>query len=71
MKTSHRIGICALAFVAMGGCAGMQDKQSYNPEQRVDDAAYVAQVERTARNRGVIVRWVNIPQKRAKDLAKQ
>jgi hypothetical protein len=58
----------ALALVGLGGCAGMQDKSAMNPNQIVDDAAYIAQVEHVARSRGVSVRWVNPPQKRVKDL---
>ena len=68
MKTSYCVSILALAVVALGGCAGMQDKSAMYPNQIVDDAAYIAQVEHIARDRGVAVRWVNPPQKRVKDL---
>ena len=71
MKTLHRAGITAVAVVILGGCAGMQDKAAYSPNHEVDDAAYVATVERVARTRGVTVRWVNVPQKRLKDLQQQ
>ena len=46
----------------------MQDKSAMYPNQIVDDAAYIAQVEHMARSRGVSVHWVNPPQKRLKDL---
>ena len=68
VKTLHRASIMALALVGLGGCAGMQDRSAMYPNQVVDDAAYVAQVEQMARARGVSVRWVNPPQKRVKDL---
>jgi hypothetical protein len=68
VKTFHRASVMALAVVGLGGCAGMQDKSAMNPNQVVDDAAYIAQVEHMARSRGVSVRWVNPPQKRLKDL---
>ena len=68
MKTIHRASLLTLAITALAGCAGMQDKSAMNPNQIVDDAAYIAQVEHMARNRGVSVRWVNPPQKRLKDL---
>jgi len=68
VKTFHRASVVALALVGLGGCAGMQDKSAMNPNQIVDDAAYIAQVEHVARSRGVSVRWVNPPQKRVKDL---
>ena len=68
MKTFHCASVVALALVGLGGCAGMQDKSAMNPNQIVDDAAYIAQVEHVARSRGVSVRWVNPPQKRVKDL---
>jgi hypothetical protein len=42
----------------------MQDKSSMAKPYNVDDQAYIAQVERTARDRGVSVHWVNPPQKR-------
>jgi ABC-type Fe2+-enterobactin transport system substrate-binding protein len=68
VKTSHRASILVLAITALAGCAGMQDKSAMNPNQIVDDSAYIAQVEHLARERGVSVHWVNPPQKRVKDL---
>ena len=68
MKTFHRASILALAVTALAGCAGMQEKSAMYPNQVVDDAAYIAQVEHMARSRGVSVHWVNPPQKRVKDL---
>ena len=68
MKTFHRASILVLAIGALAGCAGMQDKSAMYPDQVVDDAAYIAQVEHMARDRGVSVRWINPPQKRIKDL---
>jgi hypothetical protein len=68
VKTIHRASVLALAVAALAGCAGMQDKSAMNPNQIVDDSAYIAQVEHMARDRGISVRWVNPPQKRVKDL---
>ena len=50
--------------VTLGGCSSMQDKSSVAKSYSVDDAAYIAQVEHTARDRGVSVHWVNPPKKR-------
>jgi glutamine synthetase len=64
MKTQHRTLYLAIAAVlCLGGCAGMESKPMAAGTQ-VDNDAYIAKVERTARNRGVSVRWVNPPQKR-------
>ena len=71
MKTFNRASILGLAITALAGCAGMQDKSAMYPNQVVDDTAYIAQVEHMARSRGVAVRWVNPPQKKAKDLPQQ
>ena len=42
----------------------MQGKSAMSRPVDVDDAAYIARVERVAFDRGVSVRWVNPPQKR-------
>jgi hypothetical protein len=64
MKVSIAMGLFALSLVAMGGCSSMQDKSTMARAVDVQDAAYVARVERVALDRGVTVRWVNPPTKR-------
>ena len=64
MKSTIAASIFALSMLMMGGCTSMQDKSAMNQPREVDDAAYIAQVEQTARTRGVSVHWVNPPQKR-------
>lgn len=67
MNRSHRASLIALAVLAMAGCTGMHQKSTTVAKNwQVDDQAYIARVEHTARNRGVSVRWVNPPQKRVK-----
>jgi hypothetical protein len=51
-------------MLSLGGCSSMLDKSTMAKSYNVDDEAYIAQVEHTARERGVSVRWVNPPQKR-------
>jgi hypothetical protein len=64
MKSTIAAGIFALAVLMLGGCSSMQDKSAMAKPYNVDDQAYIAQVEYTARERGVSVHWVNPPQKR-------
>lgn len=75
MKASLSASVLALAVIALGGCASMHDRDkpmvTQNPNQEVDDQAYIAQVEHIARSRGVAVRWVNPPTKKVKDLREQ
>jgi hypothetical protein len=67
MKSTIVASIFALSMLMMGGCSSMRDKSAMVQPQDVDDAAYIAQVEQTARSRGVSVRWVNPPQKHIGD----
>lgn len=62
MKSTIGASVFALTVLMLGGCSSMQDKSAMAKPYSVDDQAYIAQVERTARNRGVSVRWVNPPQ---------
>ena len=63
MKAMHLAGLLVAPALLLAGCAS-QDKTARAQPREVVDGAYVAQVEYTARNRGVAVRWVNPPQKR-------
>jgi hypothetical protein len=63
MKATHLAGLLAVPAVLLAGCA-TQDEMARAQSSDVVDSAYVAQVEQTARSRGVVVRWVNPPQKR-------
>ena len=64
MKFAIAMGLSALSMLAMGGCSSMHEKSTVARAVDVDDAAYVARVERAAMDRGVSVRWVNPPTKR-------
>jgi hypothetical protein len=64
MKSSLAACLFALTVLVLGGCSSMQDKSAFAKPHDVDDQAYIAQVEHTARDRGVSVHWVNPPQKR-------
>jgi hypothetical protein len=52
-------GFIALTGLFTGGCASVSESA---PESQIDEAK-VSAVERVARSRGVIVRWVNYPVK--------
>lgn len=64
MKSIIAASVFALSMLMMGGCSSMGTKSPVVQSMDVDDAVYVARVERVARSRGVSVRWVNPPQKR-------
>ncbi|WP_159015382.1 hypothetical protein [Cognatiluteimonas profundi] len=64
MKHTIAMGLAALSLVVISGCSSMQDKSTMAKSVEVDDAAYIARVERVAMDRGVMVRWVNPPKKR-------
>jgi hypothetical protein len=64
MKSTLAACVFALTMLSLGGCSSMQDKSTMAKSYNVDDEAYIAQVEHTARERGVSVHWVNPPQKR-------
>ena len=64
MKSTIAASFFALAMLSAGGCSSMHDKTAVVQPTVVDDAAYVARVERVDRARGIVVRWVNPPQKR-------
>ena len=52
------------ACASSGGMASAPASAQQQGERILIDAEYVANVERVARDRGVIVQWVNPPQKR-------
>jgi aspartyl aminopeptidase len=71
--------ILAAAVLSLSGCRSMGDSAyapppkaappvatTFNPRIETDEA-YVAYVESVARRRGVLVQWVNKPQKRKVD----
>jgi hypothetical protein len=64
MKILLAAGLGTLALATLGGCSTMHDQSAMSRPTTIDDAAYIARVERTAFDRGVSVRWVNPPQKR-------
>lgn len=64
MKSTIAASFFAMSMLVLGGCSSMQDKTTMATSTGVTDAAYVARVEQTARERGVWVRWINPPQKR-------
>lgn len=64
MKTS-RVFLTMMAMAAgalLAGCATTQPAQTSSRHQM--DTAYVQTVEHMARNRGVSVHWVNVPERR-------
>lgn len=64
MKATHLASVLVVSVVVLAGCASQDKTARATTPHDVDDAAYVAQVEHSARDRGVEVRWVNPPQKR-------
>lgn len=59
--------LAALAILSAAGCSTTstlaQATPQVTPQRYAQDAAYVAQVEKMARKRGVRVHWVNAPLK--------
>jgi len=68
MKSIIAAGVFSLSMLMLGGCSSMGTKSAVVQPTDVDDAVYVARVERVARARGVYVRWVNPPHKHTSDL---
>jgi hypothetical protein len=72
MNICLRSGFCAVALLALAGCAtdgGMASRHSepaliQKGERVVTDTEYVMVVEDIARRRGVSVHWLNPPMKR-------
>lgn len=71
MKISPKLTLLSAAVFGLTACASSQEQASYvAPEQVgstatvVTDQAYIAEVERIARRRGIGVTWVNAPSKR-------
>lgn len=74
MKPMLKFAVAFAATSLLAACASSQEQASYNAPTRVEkpgsvvtDSAYVAQVERVARRRGIDVQWVNMPTKRTPD----
>lgn len=72
MKPIIKFAAVCAATCLLAACTSTQEQASYSAPQRVDnpravvtDSAYVAQVERVARRRGIHVQWVHMPTKRA------
>lgn len=68
MNASLRLAVLSLSIAGLAACAGHSTKSTYVPPQRApsimdNDEAYIAQVERIARRRGIDVTWVNVPRK--------
>ena len=70
MNALLRTAILSLPVLGLAACAGMQERSdtAYVAPQRApsvmdSDEVYIAQVERIARRRGVVVIWVNVPRK--------
>lgn len=72
MKTIHLAALSASSALLLTACAssgGMasapsQYESGHSQEKVVQDAQYVAYVERVARRRGVQVHWIHPPVKR-------
>jgi len=66
---SLRFAVLALSVLGLSACATMDEESTgHAPPPRAPslmdtDEAYVAQVERIARRRGIEVQWVNLPRK--------
>jgi hypothetical protein len=64
MKSTIATSLFALSMLMLGGCSTMHDQSAMSQVRSVDDQEYVARVDHAARERGVMVKWVNPPQKR-------
>jgi hypothetical protein len=76
MNASLRMAVLSLSVLGLSACAGMEARSTYVPEPQEpsimdQDAAYIARVERIARQRGIEVQWVNPPTKSASQLAQE
>ena len=68
MKATTRLLVIAPAVALLASCASMDDRASVAPASGVvNDAAYIAAVERMAVARGVRVQWVNPPKVRVEE----
>jgi type IV pilus biogenesis protein CpaD/CtpE len=74
MKPIIKFAVASAATCLLAACASTQEQASYsapqsveNPRAIVTDSAYVAQVERVARRRGIQVQWVHMPTKRVSE----
>ena len=72
MKALLRVAcIVSMAVVSVGCASSGNTMGASPPEKAVDpdtlvvDAVYVARIERSARSRGAVIRWVNAPVRRA------
>lgn len=67
MKATHLASVFAVSALMLAGCAGTNQAARATIPHDVDDASYVATVEKYDRDKGIAVRWVNPPQKRVPD----
>lgn len=70
MNALLRTAVLSLTAMGLSACAGTNERSgsSYVPPQRAPsimdaDEAYIAKVERLARQRGIDVVWVHVPSK--------
>ena len=63
MKASRSLSALVFA-VALAGCASNSLVQDAAPTPSPYDETYMAKVERVGRARGVVVQWVNPPEKK-------
>lgn len=65
MTVMTRLIPAAAVLLMLSACASGTQKSAYTAPRQVgdvvDDDAYMAQVERVARRRGIGITWVNIP----------
>ena len=54
--------VAASATALIGGCASFSNTNAYNDDV---DTAKVAAIENVAKGRGVVVRWLNYPQRKS------
>lgn len=68
MKSTIATSLFVLSMLMLGGCSTMHDQlaadHAQGHTQRVEDQEYIARVEQNARSHGVLVEWVNPPEKR-------
>jgi hypothetical protein len=73
MKASMRLVMLSLSIPALAACASMDERSdtapaaASAPSLMEEDHAYMAQVERIAKGRGIEVVWINAPTRRPAD----
>lgn len=70
MNASLRFVVLSLSVATLGACASMDEKSTSAAQASSQvasiqpDEAYIARVEQIARQRGLLLQWVNPPTKR-------